>query len=198
MSLPRDHSFDHLVRRTGLDRIREAVVSSHFMHQLANNAELELYDEQEFVARSLEMDPADVFGRLIPALLDASTAFATERAAAAESRARENFRKYQLDGPRAVGFAQSITEVMFDRQYRGEPIESCSREMLCAQVARCVAAGTPINMGIPALPFKFSSPLKNRGGRPYLAELNFLLGLYEIALTVELIYRGARPDLPGR
>ncbi|MFD2349660.1 L-tyrosine/L-tryptophan isonitrile synthase family protein [Nonomuraea ferruginea] len=86
---------------------------------------------------------------------------------------------------------------MFDRQYRAEPLRSCSRELLCGTVAERVEAGSPIEMVIPALPFKFSSPLKTRGWLPDLAELNFLLGLNEIVSTVEQIYRAARPDLQG-
>jgi hypothetical protein len=87
---------------------------------------------------------------------------------------------------------------MFDRQYRRGPRETCSRELLCGKVAEHVKAGRPIQMVIPALPFKFSSPLKTRGLLPDLADLNFLLELYEIAATIELIYRAARPDLCGR
>ncbi|MFG1610293.1 L-tyrosine/L-tryptophan isonitrile synthase family protein [Actinoplanes sp. NPDC049265] len=135
---------------------------------------------------------------LIPAMFATSRAFAAERAGAAMARARANHRKYGLAGPRLIGSTHAITEVMFDRQFRGDPIESCSREVVYARVAGLVEAGAPIEMTLPALPFKFSSPLKNRGRRPDLAELNFLLGLYEIALTIELIYRAARPGLPGR
>jgi hypothetical protein len=53
-------------------------------------------------------------------------------------------------------------------------------------------------MVIPALPFKFSSPLHTRGQLPDLAEVNFILGLFEVAATVELIYAEARPHPVGR
>jgi pyoverdine/dityrosine biosynthesis protein len=186
------------VYKAGLDRIQEAVISSHFMHELANNAELELYDEDEFAAKSLEIDAAAVIDSLLPGMLSACNAFCRDRAAAAKPRARENYAKYGLDDPREVGIAQFITEVMFDRQYLRGPRERCSRELLCSKVKARIEAGSPIDMVIPALPFKFSSPLKTRGRLPDLAEVNFILGLYEILATVELIYREARPDLRGR
>jgi hypothetical protein len=197
VSLRQDRRSD-IAYRSGLDHVREAVISSHFMHRLANNPNLDLYDEQDFSAKSIEISTSDVDDRLLPAMFAASRSFAAERARAAVDRARANHRKYGLADPRHVGPAQTITEVMFDRQFRGEPIESCSREVLCRRVAARIDAGSPIEMIIPALPFKFSSPLKNRGQRPDLAELNFIFGLYEIALTIELLYRTARPGLDGR
>jgi hypothetical protein len=44
------------------------------------------------------------------------------------------------------------------------------------------------------LPFKIMSPLKVRGPMPDLAEVGFLLSLYEIALTVEAASRRANPQ----
>ncbi|WP_433364826.1 L-tyrosine/L-tryptophan isonitrile synthase family protein [Streptosporangium sp. CA-115845] len=198
MRFPRAPSSEHLSYQVGLDKIQEAVISSHFMHELAANSELQLYDEGQFVAKALDIDAEAVHNRLIPAMREACDTFSKDRATAARSRARENYRKYGLADPRKVGTAQFITEVMFDRQYRREPLESCSRELLCSTVAERIESGSPIEMVIPALPFKFSSPLKTRGRLPDLAELNFILGLYEIVSTIEQIYRAARPDLRGR
>src|SRR3954464_6942907 len=87
------------IYNVGLDRYKEAVISSHFMHGLANDAELDLYDDSEFAARSLEIDVETVHGRLIPALLRAADAFSEDRAAAAEGRARANYRQYGLTDP---------------------------------------------------------------------------------------------------
>ena len=187
-----------LVYKPGVDRIEEAVISSHFMQKLAENTELELYDEDQFAAKSLEIDAATVYDRLIPALVSACNAFCRDRAISAKHRARENYRKYGLEDPREVGLAQFITEVMFDRHYLREPNKSCPREKLCTKVQERIEAGSAIEMVIPALPYKFSSPLKTRGQLPDLADVNFMLGLYEIAATMELIYREARPELRGR
>lgn len=197
MKFPRAPYPEQMSYQVGLDKIQEAVISSHFMHELAGDPRLELYDEDQFVTKALHIDAEAVHDRLIPALREACDVFSGHRAAAARSRARDNYQDYGLADPREVGTAQVITEVMFDRQYRAEPLRSCSRELLCGTVAERVEAGSPIEMVVPALPFKFSSPLKTRGPLPDLAELNFILGLNEIVSTVEQIYRAARPDLQG-
>jgi hypothetical protein len=192
------HAAEALVYTAGLDRIEEAVISAHCMQELARDTRLGLYDDDEFAARALTITGAAVEETLIPAMLRACDGFVRERAEAATARAREHHRAYGLGDPRAVGPAQVVTEVMFDRQYRRGSRETCSRELLCARVADHVGAGRPIRMVIPALPFKFSSPLRTRGRLPDLAELNFLLELYEIAATIERVYRAARPELDGR
>jgi len=198
MKCAQDQTAERLEYKVGLDRFQEAVISSHFMHDLARNVELVLYDEHEFTAKSLHIDVQAVYGSLIPSMLNASNAFCRDRAGVARPRAQENYRKYGLNDPREVGIAEVITEVMFDRQYLRGPRESCSRELLCRKVRERVERCAPIEMVIPALPFKFSSPLKCRGRLPDLAEVNFILALYEVAATVDLLYREAKPDLPGR
>ncbi|MFI7542408.1 L-tyrosine/L-tryptophan isonitrile synthase family protein [Actinoplanes sp. NPDC049599] len=182
----------------GLDRIEEAVISAHCMQGLARDGRLALYDDDRFTASALTITAEAVEQTLIPALLRACEAFSRERAEAATARAREQYRAYGLGDPREVGPAQVVTEVLFDRQYQRGTRQTCSRELLCRTVAAHVDADRPIRMVIPALPFKFSSPLRTRGRLPDLAELNFLLELYEIAATVELVYRAARPGLTGR
>jgi hypothetical protein len=188
---------DHLGYTTGVDRIQEAVISSHFMQKLAQNPALDVYDDQQLAAKSLEIDAQAVYDRLIPDILSACNDFCLARAVAAKSRAKTNYRKYGLSDPRDVGTVEYITEVMFDQQYLRGPRESCSREQLRDKVSERVHAGAPIEMVIPALPLKFFSPLKTRGRLPDLGELNFIFGLYEIAATIELIYRQARPGFTG-
>jgi pyoverdine/dityrosine biosynthesis protein Dit1 len=186
-------SVEGLVYKVGLDKYREAVVSSHFMHRFGKDQSLHVYGEQQFCERALRLPAAAVTDVLIPVLSEACRSFCAERAAEAKRRARESFRDYGLATPNAVGTAQFIAEAMFDRQYSRESSKNYSKYLLCTEIAKKVAAGEPIRMVIPALPFKISSPLKSRGRLPDLAEVNFLLQLYEIALTIELLYREARP-----
>jgi hypothetical protein len=188
---------ERLVYQPGLDTLQEAVISSHFMHRVCSDASLEPYDDEQFRAKCLTIGPDLVDGTLLPALLRASGAFAVERAAAARERVRENFRLYGLDDPRRAGPAELITEVMFDRNFRRGSRESRAREVLREKVRERMAAGAPIAMAIPALPFKISSPLKSRGPLPDLAEVSFILALYEMAATIEHLYREARPELRG-
>lgn len=181
----------------GLGTAKEAVISSHFMHRLCTHTELTIYDGDCFAARSIEIDPSKLDEILIPNLLSASRAFAAERAEAAKRRARDNYRLYGLTSPKDAGTAQFITELMFDRQFQRGGRTSCNRVIVCARVTNCLAAGRSLAMLIPALPFKISSPLKNRGTLPDLAEVNFLLVLYEIILAIELLYEEGFPARSG-
>jgi len=184
--------------QSGLDRIQEPVVSSHFMHRFCNDFSMDNYDCDEFRTRSQYISIEAVSDILIPTLLNASRAFCREHLAEIKARARENFADYGLSSPDDVGTANFIAEVMFDRNYSKESARYYSRRLLASELAPRIRAGMPIRMVIPALPFKISSPLKSRGQLPDLAEVNFLLLLYEIVLTVELLYREARPDILGR
>jgi hypothetical protein len=186
-----------LTYRTGLDRIEEAVISSHFMHEWCRDSRLELYGDEEFSAKAVTIPARTVTDSLLPSLVRASEAFARERATAARRRAVEHCTRYGLDDPRKLGPAELITEVMFDRQFRRGPRETYSRQVLRDKVARRIATGSPLEMVIPALPYKLSCPLKTRGQLPDLAEANFILGLYEIVAAIEVLYREARPDLEG-
>ncbi len=181
----------------GLDRTQESVISSHFMSELCRNQALELYDDEQFSAKSLTITDRALREQLLPSLRRAADMFARDRASAAKRRALNNCASYGLKDPRKLGSAEFITEVMFDRQFRRGPRETCSRAALRSRVAERIAAGAPIQMAIPALPYKLSSPLKNRGQLPDLAEANFLLGLYEIAAAVEVLYREASPRHSG-
>ncbi|GMT99604.1 hypothetical protein KH5H1_37240 [Corallococcus caeni] len=183
--------------RPGLDRIEEAVISSHFMQELCRNPRLGLYDDELFSAKALTISAHILNDKLLPSLVRASEAFARDRANAAKRRALEHCVRFGLDDPGKLGPAELITEVMFDRQFRRGPRETCSRDVIRNKVTQRIAMGAPIDMVIPALPYKFSCPLKTRGQLPDLAEANFLLGLYEIVVSIEVLYREARPDLEG-
>lgn len=197
MKSERDSPAESLTYRVGLDTIEEAVISSHFMGELCRDSRLELYDDDQFLSKSVTISARAVSDSLLPSLRRASDVFAAERASAARRRAVENCARYGLDDPRKLGPAEFITEVMFDRQFRRGPRETCSRQHVRCTVAQRIAAGVPIDMVIPALPYKLSCPLKARGHRPDLAEANFMLGLYEIAAAVEMLYREACPEGPA-
>jgi hypothetical protein len=167
------------------------------MHQFCIDSRLELYDDTQFLTRPLAITAAALSGRLLPILVRASESFARERAWAAKRRAVKNFAKFGLTAPHQLGAAEFITELMFDRQFRSSPRETCSRRDLCRKVAHRIAAGAAIEMAIAALPYKFSCPLKTRGQSPDLGEVNFMLGLYEIAAAVEVLYREVRPKRSG-
>jgi hypothetical protein len=188
---------ESLAYHVGLDKVEEAVISSHFMDALCRNRRLALYNDEEFSAKSVSMPASAVNNRLLPTLRNAADAFAHDRAQAAKRRAAENVGRYEVDAPAKLGAAEFITEVMFDRQFRRGSRETCSRQEVHSKVALRIAAGAKIEMVVPALPYKISCPLKTRGRLPDLAEANFLLGLYEIVAAVETLYREARPDLPA-
>jgi hypothetical protein len=197
MRIDQTSQFEGLAYRVGLDKFQEAVISLHFMHRFSNDAGLDSYDENDFESRSLYIDAQDVLNTVVPILLNTADSSRHNRIAEAKRRARQNFAEYGLTGSEAVGPANIITEIIFDRQYSRDTRKYYSKLLLCQQIARRIAARAPIRMAIPALPFKISSPLKSRGGQPDLAEIGFMLSLYEIVSAIESIYREACPDLPG-
>jgi hypothetical protein len=181
--------------RPGLDPVEEAIISSHFMQQLCADSGLGLYDREQFRRRSVHVPAEVIIDRLLPAILRAARQFARDRASASRQRARRHVESFGLGDGKQLGPAEFITEVLFDPQFRAGSRETCSREDLSRRISRCVARGRPIEMVIPALPYKFSCPLKTRGQLPDLAELNFLIGLYEIVQAIEILYREAQPTL---
>lgn len=175
--------------KSGLSKENEAVVSAHFMHKINQDFSLKLYSPELFSNRALTVSLNLITTALIPSLIASSEQFVVQRASAAKIRARHNYKKYGLNTENEVGLAEIITEVMFDRQYLKGPKENCSRLILARKINELVQKRKPINLVLPALPYKSSSPLKSRGMMPDLAEVSFLLGLAELVKTIDIIYR---------
>lgn len=176
--------FDYQI---GLSRLKEAVISSHFMDAVARDRTMQPYDPQTLASRSLTIAPSAVDRLLIPILVDAARRFGKERAAAAAERAGKHCQAYGLANAADIGEAEIITEVMFDRQFSRKAGTTCSRRLVRDRIDARLKQGRTIEMVIPALPFKITSPLKTRGEMPDLAEVGFLLSLYEIALAIESV-----------
>ena len=174
--------FDYQI---GLSKLNEAVISSHFMDAIARDPTLKPYDEETLVRRSLTIAPAAVDNLLIPTLVDAARRFGEERGSAAADRARKHCQEYGLANAADVGEAEITAEVMFDRQFSRRAGSTCSRRLVRDRIDARLKRDRTVEMAIPALPFKITSPLKARGEMPDLAEVGFFLSLYEIALAIE-------------
>lgn len=175
--------------KPGLDLKNEAVISAHFMHNINQDLNLNLYSLAEFSQKAVALDLNTVKEQLIPVILKTSEQFIRERAAAAKTRARKNFKEYGLSDANQVGLAELITEVMFDRQFLKGSKSNYPRLNLAKKINEIITKQKPLKMVIPALPYKTSSPLKSRGAMPDFAEINFLLALAEIVKTITLIYK---------
>lgn len=192
---PQTKKASRLAYSPGLDRVEEAIISSHFMHDLNRDLRFNLFSQDDYSARLVDISYPILEEGLIPTLLRASRNFALERLHAAQIRATQSCSKHGIDRSHQPDPADLITEVLFDRQFCSGARETCSRHELSRTVAQRIESAQPIDMVIPALPYKFSCPLKNRGQLPDLAEVNFILCLFEIVLAIEIIYKEARPDL---
>lgn len=177
------------VYKIGLNKKREAVISAHFMHEINHKSHFQLYSSQEFAQRAVPISEDLFFEHLLPILLQESEKFILDRVSAAQIRAKKNYKDYGLQSPNNISICEEITEVMFDRQFLKGSKANSSRIILVEKIRTLVNENKPIKMVIPALPYKSSSPLKSRGPLPDLSEINFLLGLYEIAKTIDSIYR---------
>lgn len=184
---------ERFVYQVGLSRLNEAVISSHFMDAIARDVTLQPYSEETLRRRAITISQTVLDNLLIPTLMDAARAFAAERASVAADRARRHFRAYGLADAAAVGEAEIIAEVMFDRQFSRKSDATCSRSAVRDRIRERLLDDRTIELVIPALPFKITSPLKARGAMPDLAEVGFLLSLYEIALALETVSNRANP-----
>lgn len=183
--------------KVGLNSDHEAVISAHFMHSLHRDSTLSVYSPLEFSRRALSVSHSQIFENLIPSILEASEKFIEERATAAKMRAKENFREYGLKHQSELSISEIISEIMFDRQFLKGHKSNYSRLVLSQQIKKLIEQGKPIKMVIPALPYKVSSPLKSRGLLPDLSEVNFILGLIEIAQTIEFVLQDEKMSFKG-
>ncbi|WP_183085078.1 L-tyrosine/L-tryptophan isonitrile synthase family protein [Trinickia fusca] len=183
--------------QVGLDRIQEDVISSHFMHRMSHDPALHLYEREGFHARRLVIDRAQIVDGLIPILMGASSRFCEERANAARTRALTRWQEYGHASANTLGVSESITEAILDKEFSRSGARYNEKPLLNQYIKAMIQERLPINMAIPALPFKIPSPLKSRGPLPDLGEVSFLLSLYEIAKTVDLIYRTEWQDHAG-
>jgi len=180
--------------KVGLSHVREAVISEHFMHKVNQSEGLAMLSADSFSGKALCISPAELGETLLPLLKETSVRFAIQRAEAARGRAGKNFQLFNLGNAREISPADVLAEVMYDRQFSRATNETVSRAALAKKVAILMELREPIQMVIPALPYKCSTPLKCRGRDPDFSEVGFLLFLFEIAKTVDLIYRSAVPD----
>lgn len=166
------------------------------MHKLNTGEDLHRLSAAEFSRRALTLPANSLREELIPLLTDSSRRFVGERVEAANRRTVQNFAQYELSSPADLTPVEYMTEALYDRQFLRSAKENVTRATLAKKVAASYERREPIQMVIPALPFKCVSPLKSRGPLPDLAEIGFLLSVFEIAKTVDTIYRDAIDGSP--
>ena len=186
-------SLDSLSYHVGLSKVNEMVISSHFMHKISQNLSLNLYDDQCFQSKQVVVGREFVEHDLIPILKSACAVFCEKRAAAAKRRALLKYDSYDYAAADAIGASEIITEALLDKEFSRNGEKYNCRRQLNAKIKRMIKEKGAIEMVMPALPFKIPSPLKSRGYRPDLGEINFLLSVYEIARTLEIILESEAP-----
>jgi len=179
--------------KAGLSHVREAVISEHFMHKVNHSKDFTGLSAGCFLQKALIIDPAELRETLLPLLKECSDRFAVQRVEAAKARAIKNYHLFNLSHETEVSPAEFIAEVMYDRQFSRATNETVPRAALAKKIRLLMELGEPIQMVIPALPYKCGTPLKCRGRNPDLSEVGFLLFLFEIAKTVDLLYRSVIP-----
>ncbi len=175
--------------QAGLSKRREPVISSHFMDAIARDGSLQPYPKELLLERAQFVSSTAIDEHLLPVLREESLKFSQNRAEAAVARARENFTEYGLAGPAYVTEAEAVAELLFDRQFSRKANRTRSRRGVRDEVALRLADDRRIRLVMPALPFKILCPLKARGVRPDLAEVDLILSLFEIAHAIEVIPR---------
>lgn len=167
--------------------MQEMVISSHFMHRISQDSSLNLYNDHSFQSKQVMIDKEVVTNDLIPLMKSACADFCEKRAAAAKRRALARFEAYGHASEDRISASEIVTEALLDKEFSRTGEKYNSRLELNKKIHALIEDKNSIQMAIPALPFKIPSPLKSRGQLPDLGEINFLLSLYEIARTLELI-----------
>ncbi len=175
--------------QAGLSHYREAVISEHFMHEINQDSTCESLSERDLSRKAISISSETLFTELLPFLKEASRQFAVQRAKAAKIRACANFEQYRLESEADLSPSDFMAEVLYDRQFVRSAKDAIPRHVLSSKIRRLVDRQEPIQLVIPALPFKCASPLKCRGTSPDLAEVGFLFFLYEVVESINLIYR---------
>jgi pyoverdine/dityrosine biosynthesis protein Dit1 len=177
----------------GLNKIQESVISSHFMHRMSQDKSLRLYDDKHFQSKLLVIDQETLSDVFVPALISSCNAFCEDQANRAKVRALTRYRDYGHASANSIGASEFITEVIFDKEFSRNAARHNDRAVLNQKISHFIQNKLAIEMAIPALPFKIPSPLKSRGPLPDLGEVNFLLSLYEIARTIQILYQEEMP-----
>ncbi len=173
----------------GLDRQLEAVISDHYIYKLMCSQSSNLYNQDLFMDKALYIDQSFLTEQIIPSIFSASEKFITNRVEAAVNRAHSNFLQYGRSNSHEVTAADVIAEAMFDRQFLKAPKSNYNRVQLSNEIRTIIDKKEVITLIIVALPFKSESPLKCRGEKPDLAEIDFLLNLYELIQVVARLYQ---------
>ncbi len=174
--------------QVGLSKVKEDVISAHFMDKLIQACENVNFSKLNST-NALTVSMTQVESELLPLLLKASDEFVKSRVNAAKRRARKYHARYNLSSPDKVGLAECIVELMYDRQFlKGKKSNYCYKTLLY-QVKQRVNRQQAVQMILPALPFKSPSVLKCFGSQPDLCEIHFLLSLYEITKAIDCLYR---------
>ncbi len=181
--------------KAGLSHVREAVISEHFMHKVNHSEDFVGLSTGCFLQKALSISSTELWETLLPLLKESSDRFAVQRAEATKARAAKNYQLFNLSHENEISSAEVIAEVMYDRQFSRATNETVPRAALAKRIGLLLELGEPIQLVIPALPYKCGTPLKCRGRNPDLSEVGFLLFLFEIAKTVDLLYRSS---VPGR
>lgn len=187
-------SHESLSYHVGLSKVKEMVISSHFMHKISQNPSLHLYGDRCFQAKRVVVSRELVEDELIPILKTASAAFCEKRAVAAKRRAFAKYKSYDYASENLIGVSEIITEALLDKEFSRNGEKYNCRRQLNSKIKRLIAEKGAIEMVMPALPFKIPSPLKSRGYLPDLGEINLLLSVYEIARTLEIICEKETPS----
>lgn len=175
----------------GLNKQQEAVISDHYIYKLMlSNTEYK-YNQQRSMERAIYIEQNVFDNQIIPAICSASEKFITNRIEASLKRSQSNFSHYGRKNNLEITTADRIAEVMFDRQFLKGPKYYYNRMQLSQEIQKLIDNKQTITMVIVALPFKSASPIKCRGALPDLAEVDFLLNLYEITQVITKLYQSS-------
>ena len=160
---------------------RSQISDGHRLIQLAYSSRNSLYTRSEFLRRAVYVSPEDWAHSFITTLRMKMSRNVALRINATLGRARKQLLNY---GVNLLGPSELIAEAMFDSTWFRGSEEHYSRSSMRAHVAKVLDKREPIELVFPVFSRKPTSPLKNRGYLPDLAEIVSLARLAEAAHVI--------------
>ena len=178
----------------GLQSREEAVISAHFMHADNMNTDFNLYTQEEFKNKKIEITQDDFLNIIVPAVQNSVQSVIEKRTPQIAQNTRRNHDDYGIDDANKVTAVEIITEALLDYWFRKGPLENSNKLFIRDKVATHLANDEKIQLVVPLLPNKVDTPLKTRGAIPCMAEIGLLSRLAEVTGVINKVLSEYMPE----
>ena len=182
----------------GLQSREEAVISAHFMHADNMNTDFNLYTQEEFNNKKIEITQDDFLNTIVPAVQNSVQSVIEKRTPQIAQNTRRHHDDYGIHDANKVTAVEIITEALLDYWFRKGPLENSNKLFIRDKIAKHIANDEKIQLVVPLLPNKVDTPLKTRGAIPCMAEISLLSRLAEVTGVINKVLSEYMPESNSR